>query len=267
MKRWLSWGLGIIGSVGAATTAHAGASLMVTGPRDETLALIDTERDELAAALAGDGLRAPSGAAALRPDGRVIYTVDEVGEAIAVLDAETGARLARIRVGGRPTSVVFAPDGKRAYVTTTPGAVEVLDAELHRAVSRIALGGGSAEALGAAIAPDGAWLFVSNGRAGTVSIVDLPEAREVDTVDDVGGRPSGIALSSDGEKLYTANGPSGEVAVIDVRGRCVTKRIRVGAPPTGLTVIGEDRATHSLPQLQRRPHVLPTSLHSRSPLR
>ena len=68
--------------------------------------------------------------------------------------------------------------------------------------------------MGTAMTPDGRRLFVSNGRAGTVCVLD-PRAGKVLHTIPVGKRPWGLALSPDGKRLFVANGPSGDVSVMD----------------------------------------------------
>jgi YVTN family beta-propeller protein len=90
--------------------------------------------------------------------------------------------------------------------------------------------------MGTVLSPDGRQLFVSNGRARSVSVIDVATRRLVRTFADVGARPWGIAVSPDGRNVYTANGPSGDISVIDaVTGR-VHRRIELGGSPWGLVV-------------------------------
>jgi lanthanide-dependent methanol dehydrogenase len=90
--------------------------------------------------------------------------------------------------------------------------------------------------MGACVSPDGSRLYVSNGRGGTVSVIDAREARVLDTIAAVGARPWGIAVSSDGATLYTANGPSHDVSVIEVASARVVARIAAGSSPWGVVI-------------------------------
>ena len=78
--------------------------------------------------------------------------------------------------------------------------------------------------------------FISNGRGGTVSVLDLRAQRVAQTIEKVGTRPWGIAVSSSGRTLYTANGPSNDVSVVDVGSGRVVKRIPAGDGPWGLAL-------------------------------
>ena len=59
-------------------------------------------------------------------------------------------------------------------------------------------------------------LYVSNGRAGTISVLDTHSYELLDTIK-VGPRPWGLGLSPDGKFLFAANGPSNDVSVVDLR--------------------------------------------------
>lgn len=86
-----------------------------------------------------------------------------------------------------------------------------------------------------AVDADGARLYVSNGRAGTVSVID-PGAKVLHTIP-VGKRPWGLALSPDGKLLYVANGPSNDVSVVDTSAAKELARVKVGQGPWGAAVV------------------------------
>ena len=114
------------------------------------------------------------------------------------------------------------------------GTVSVIDVERHAVVATIPQPEGT-KPMGVAISPDGERLFVANGRAGTVSVIDTKSRDIVGSVD-VGERPWGLALSRDGSRLYTANGTSDDISVVNVATLEVVKRITVGDNPWGVAV-------------------------------
>jgi YVTN family beta-propeller protein len=81
-----------------------------------------------------------------------------------------------------------------------------------------------------ALSPDEKTLYLANGRANEVAIIDLATHAVTATIP-VGERPWGVALSPDGRTLYTANGRSGSISVIDVGSRRVTSTFTVGGRP------------------------------------
>jgi len=74
---------------------------------------------------------------------------------------------------------------------------------------------------------------VTEGAAGSVSVVDVAGLKVVDSIA-VGRRPWGIALSPDGRRLYPADGRSNTVSVIDTEVRKVIMAIPVGERPNDL---------------------------------
>ena len=106
----------------------------------------------------------------------------------------------------------------------------------HRRRTNIKIDAPGARPMGTAISVDGKTVHVSNGRGGSVSVIDVATEKLTDTIANVGTRPWGIAVSSDGQKLYTANGPSNDVSVIDLATKTVVKRIPAGQSPWGVAV-------------------------------
>ena len=88
------------------------------------------------------------------------------------------------------------------------------------------------------MARDGKELYVSTGRANTVTVIDT-EKNAVATAIPVGNRAWGIALDPSGSKLYTANGASNDVSVVDVKSRKELRRIKVGDGPWGITTVSK----------------------------
>src|SRR5205823_1557653 len=103
----------------------------------------------------------------------------------------------------------------KAYVPSeTEGMLRIVDTASRKVVGEIQLGEG-ARPMACAMSGDGKRLYVSNGRAETISVIDTDDNKVVGKIK-AGVRPWGIALSPDGEILYAANGPSNDVSVIDV---------------------------------------------------
>ena len=83
--------------------------------------------------------------------------------------------------------------------------------------------------------PDGARVFVSNGRDASVSVIDTGTNAIVATLK-VGNRPWNMAITPDGAKLYVANGRSNSVSVIDARSNSKLADIPVGELPWGVVI-------------------------------
>jgi YVTN family beta-propeller protein len=94
---------------------------------------------------------------------------------------------------------------------------------------------GEGKPVGVAVSPDGRLVYVANGAAGVVTVLDARTLKAVGRIP-VGKRPWGIALSRDGRFLYTANGLSDSVSIVDTRARKVVATVHVGKRPWGLAV-------------------------------
>jgi len=80
------------------------------------------------------------------PDGARLVVTYKGGQAVGVLDLESGEELARIRTSRPiPHGVVVTPDSRFAFVTcedrgAAPGAVDAIDLEALRLVSSVDVG-------------------------------------------------------------------------------------------------------------------------------
>jgi YVTN family beta-propeller protein len=79
-------------------------------------------------------------------------------------------------------------------------------------------------------------VYVSDGRAGTVTVLDS-QTYAVQATIKVGTRPWGIVLSPDGKYLFSSNGPSNDVSVVDLATNKEITRIKAGESPWGLTIV------------------------------
>lgn len=172
----------------------------------------------------------------ISPDGTRAWVTGETDHDVTVLDTATGDEITRIRVGHRPRDLVFTPDGRFAYVSSEiDGTVAEVAVAENRVLRTISLPEGS-RSMGVALSPDAATLYVANGRAKTVSVVERASGEVVGSVE-VGERPWGLALSFDGRLLYTANGPSNDITVLDTETLAIVARIPVGESPWGLALV------------------------------
>jgi YVTN family beta-propeller protein len=111
----------------------------------------------------------------------------------------------------------------------------VIDVEHPAVLKTITLPPGS-RPMRVRVAPDGRKVYVSNGRAGTVSVLDAESYALIDTIK-VGTRPWGIVISPDGKYLFSANGPSNDVSVVDLGTDKEVARVKAGASPWGVAVV------------------------------
>jgi YVTN family beta-propeller protein len=169
------------------------------------------------------------------PDGKQFYVTCEAGGEIYVVDTASYKVVAHFQVNVRPRSVAFLSAGGVGFIPSeSTGELNVIDT-VNAKVSRvIALPAGS-RPMSVKLSPDEKKLYVSNGRAGTISAFDAHSYELLDTIK-VGTRPWGIALSPDGKYLFSANGPSNDVSVVDLATNKEISRVKAGASPWGIAV-------------------------------
>jgi YVTN family beta-propeller protein len=169
------------------------------------------------------------------PDGKRFYVTCEAGGDIYVIDTVSYAATAHFKVNGRPRSVALLSSGSIGFVPSeSAGELNIIDAVNATVLKTIALPTGS-RPMRVRLSPDEKRLYVSNGRAGTISVFDAHSYELLDTIK-VGTRPWGIGVSPDGRFLFSANGPSNDVSVVDLQTNREVSRIKAGAGPWGIAV-------------------------------
>jgi len=113
--------------------------------------------------------------------------------------------------------------------------LNVIDTSAQKVTNTITLPKGS-RPMRVRVSPDNAKVYVSDGRGGTVTVLDAHSFAIQNTIP-VGKRPWGIVLSPDGKFLFSANGPSNDVSVVDVAQGKEIARIKAGESPWGVTIV------------------------------
>ncbi len=154
--------------------------------------------------------------------------------------------------GAAPTDVVFAPDGRKAYVAAW-GVNKIIELGIEGV--RVTRTGKDVETginpYGAMITPDGAWLINTNvggaldhKTAGTLSMIDLKTGKLALSLE-VGKTPEHVALSPDGRHaaLVLANGAATVKSDPKYDGLVGIIRIYAVGPGT-LTPVAEAASCH-----------------------
>lgn len=173
---------------------------------------------------------------ATAPDGKRFYVTCEAGGDVYAIDAVSFIIVGDFKVPVRPRSMAFLPNGTLAIVPSeSTGQLNVVDTKDLKVQKVIDLPTGS-RPMSVKVSPDGKYVYVSEGRAGTISVLDANTQTLVDTVK-VGTRPWGIALSPDGKYLFSANGPSNDISIVDLSTRKEIARVKAGLRPWGITIV------------------------------
>ncbi|MGE5857495.1 MAG: beta-propeller fold lactonase family protein, partial [Solirubrobacterales bacterium] len=161
-------------------------------------------------------------------DGRYLLASCEFGGALIKVD------LARQRVVGRltlgsgasPQDIKLSPDGRVFYVADQASdGVWLIDAKRLRKVGFIPTGAG---AHGLYVSRDSKYLYVSDRRAGEVSVISFVTRKVVHTWHIPGGSPDMGGVSADGRVLWLSGRYGGEVYAISTRNGHLLARIPVG---------------------------------------
>ena len=148
--------------------------------------------------------------------------------AVLVLDAETGAEIARWPVGDHPNEMALSPDDRLFVAEANRNAVSVLDAASGRVMETLNTAlrpdsppGSMPNSL--ALSPDGTLLFIANATNNNLAVFDVAapgRARSAGFIP-TGWFPTSVRVSPDGRLLVVANGKG------------VTPRANLGGPFPG----------------------------------
>jgi YVTN family beta-propeller protein len=156
-----------------------------------------------------DGDPLPGGLA-LSDDQNTLYVVLSRNNSMAAVDVASSRLIAEIPVGNAPYGIVM--DGNLAYVTNQGGRrARASDFTNDSSGTPIVASARSGHAI-----------------TGTVSVIDLPQARVIKSIE-VGLHPTAMAL--DDRRLYVANSNSDSVSVIDTDELRVIRTIAVDPFP------------------------------------
>lgn len=81
--------------------------------------------------------------------------------------------------------------------------------------------------------------FVTNGRANTITVINLDTLKVVDTIQAAGPDPDGILYVPSQQRVYVSNGHDQSVSAIDVATRKVVVTTHVGGKPEALAADGQ----------------------------
>jgi len=169
------------------------------------------------------------------PDGKQFYVTCEASGEIFIIDSTTYKVVTHFKINGRPRSVAFLRDAAIGFVPSeSAGELNIIDTAGMKVIKTLPLPPGS-RPMRVRVSADGTKLYISEGRAGTISVMDTHTYALTNTIK-VGARPWGTALSPDGKYLFSANGPSNDVSVVDLSTEKEITKIKVGSSPWGVTI-------------------------------
>ncbi len=134
----------------------------------------------------------------------------------------------KVPLGGDPGWDYLAvdPDARRVYVTHYM-RIDVLDADSGKVIGQIANTRG---VHGIALVKSTGKGFTSNGKADTVSVVDLKTLAHVGEIK-VGKKPDAITYDPGTDRVFVSNGDSDDLTVIDASAARVVGTVPLGGAP------------------------------------
>jgi YVTN family beta-propeller protein len=171
-------------------------------------------------------LQSPGVDWALSRDQRRLFVSMPLVNRIAVIDTETWSVVKNIDTAFRPARIALQADGKLLWIAhqnerVTETSLTVIDTQTLAVAASIPTGRSPHQV---AFAPDGKRVFITNGRDGTVSIVDAVKPAKIADVA-TGSSPAGIAASSLSAAMYVIDSAGGSIAVIEPNALKVSRRI------------------------------------------
>jgi len=184
---------------------------------------------------------------ALAPKANRLYVCNRLENTVSMVDGASGAEKWRVRVIREPMFLAVTPDESTVVVvnalplgsaveSSTGCIVSLFDAKEGKSGTKVQLPGGSTNARGVAITPDGKWAFVVHTVArfqvpttqlergwmntSALSVIDLTARSHyatvlLDSVDLGAADPYGATLTADGKTLWVTFSGTHEVARID----------------------------------------------------
>ncbi len=138
-----------------------------------------------------------------------------------------------ISLGYTPSDAVLDQSRGVIYlVNQSKNRVDILNTTSNTVVQSIAVGTGP---VGAAESPDGAWLYVTNAKSSTVSVISLSGmAPQVTQTVTIPATPEGVAVGNDGRALIGTTGTN-SLLIFDQTQAAGQQLIAVSTPPAPST--------------------------------
>lgn len=198
-----------------------------------TVTQIDTETNTLT----GVSIAVGSGpfSMAITPDGQYLYVANLNGPSVSVISIASNTVVATISSTSMPApqAIAVSPDGTKVYVGNgaSPYNLNVISTVTNTITTSI---GYSTDVYGMGFSPDGGYLYVALGGAGTgantVSKVNTSTNAIVTSVS-VGTGPIGVTVSPDGLYAYVPNNGTNNVSIIYLPSFTVVATVTIGTGP------------------------------------
>jgi YVTN family beta-propeller protein len=207
--------------------------LFVSMPKAGQVAVIDSERFAVVRNVEAGKLPVRL---ALQRDGRYLWAGDDSDEAgssgVTVIDTEKLAPAAFVATGRGHHEIAFSNGDRHAFVTNRgDGTVSVVDVGTLRKVKDLRTG---PLPIAIATSPLSGAIYVADGKAGTVAVVD-PDRLEVRARIKLAPGLGPMRFTQDGRYAFVVNPAERAVFVVDSAGGELVHRIDMGGQPYQVT--------------------------------
>jgi DNA-binding beta-propeller fold protein YncE len=168
-------------------------------------------------------------------DGRTRLLYVTHGNAVEILNIDTGVKGEPIVDLNGVHGVAFAPERNRGYLSNGRGnTVSVFDLKTHEILEEVPSSGQNPDSV--MYDAFSGRVFTFNGRTGNATAIDAATNEVVGTVD-IGGKPE-FAVTDGKGTIFVNNEDTSEIVAFDAKSLEVTKRwsIAPGEGPSGLAI-------------------------------
>jgi YVTN family beta-propeller protein len=231
---------------------HDGSRMYLVNRPDDLLSVIDTVTYDLVASVL---IGRPRVALATNRDETRLFIGGFFRDAVLIVDNTARSVLATVEVKGLVGDIASDAAGRRIYAGSLEDdaqgrrlVLSVIDTDSLAVSATVRLGraelsGGGAA--GVAINPAGTRVYVANGFANTVSVIDTSTNALVATVP-AGLGPDRMLFSPDGSRLFVANAFSSTVSVVDAVDNTVVETLPIGGANSGEGIAGDPNRSPGL---------------------
>ncbi|MFH1076302.1 MAG: beta-propeller fold lactonase family protein [Pseudomonadota bacterium] len=165
------------------------------------------------------------------------YVSNEGSDCVTIIETVNDFVVGAIAVGQRPQCIIVSASGDKAYVANAGSkTVSVIDTLSNRVLNTIDNLGYAPSDL--AISWDSRFLFATNPKSDTVSVIDLDALFVIQRIN-VGRNPTSIVADNDRRELYVANSGSFSVSIISMDTHRVVGALAVSISPRYMTLCDE----------------------------
>jgi YVTN family beta-propeller protein len=175
-----------------------------------------------------------------------LYVVTKEDDALYTFDLLTGKKISRTPLSAEAYTCILSPQGKQLYISAWGGRkIWIYDTEQQKLQDSVTTEDHPNDM---ALDRKGRFLFVANANSNSVSVIDLPARKVIETLQTalspdapIGSTTNSLAIDPHTHSLYIANADNNYLAVFDVRkpGHSTSKGfVPVGWYPTCVRLRG-----------------------------